>query len=160
MSKKWVTIDKSTIDLLEEVNQRDPGHSLGPLLKRFTKTQQQITTASAKAKGRNLQQWVCRKIADITGLPYEQSDDSCAIHSREMGQAGVDIVLRDQALERFPFSVECKASEGLNIKETVEQTKRNTYKGTDWLIVYNKKAIPETLVLMSWDTFDKLARRK
>lgn len=163
MSKKWVTVDKKDIDLLTAVYFDIEGNpirgELSSLIARLSKTQKKITTASAKAKARNLQQWVCRKISDITGIPYEQSDDSCDIHSREMGQAGVDIVLRNDAVKRFPFSIECKAVENLNLKDAVEQAKANVYKNTDWLLVHNKKAIAETLVTMSWDAFEKLVRR-
>ena len=163
MSKKWVTVDKKDIDLLTAVYFAMEGNpvreGLSSLITRLSKTQKKITTASAKAKGRNLQQWVCRKISDITGIPYEQSDDTCDIHSREMGQAGTDIVLRGDAVKLFPFSVECKACESLNLKDTVDQAKSNMYKDTDWLIVHNKKAIAETLVIMAWDTFEKLVRR-
>ena len=163
MSKKWVTIDARDIDLLTAVQsyagKTAVGDALGNLIARLSKTQKKITTASAKAKGRNLQQWVCKKISEITGLPYNQSDDQCGIHSREMGQAGIDVVLRGEALKRFPFSVECKATENLNLKDTVDQAKSNTYPGTDWIIVHNKKAIPDTLVILSWDTFEKLVRK-
>ena len=159
MSKKWVTIDQADIVLLQQINELLPSPDLDTLIHRFTKTQKKITVASAKAKGRNLQQWVCKRISEITGIPYVQGDDSCEIHSREMGQAGTDVVLRGKALQQFPFSVECKASENLNLKETVEQVKANLYKDTDWIIVHNKKAIPDTLVIMAWETFEKLVRR-
>jgi len=159
MSKKWVTIDTADIEMLQSLNEIAPSPALDTLIHKFQKTQKKITTSSAKAKGRNLQQWVCRKISDITGIPYEQSDDTCDIHSREMGQAGTDIVLRGDAVKLFPFSVECKACESLNLKDTVDQAKSNMYKDTDWLIVHNKKAISETLVIMAWDAFEKLVRR-
>lgn len=88
----------------------------------------------------------------MTGIPYSQDDDSL-IRSREMGQAGVDIVLRDKAAERFPFSIECKSSEQLNLVETVEQAKRNNLPEREWLIVHKRKAIPNPIVIMDWDTF-------
>lgn len=164
MSKKWVTIDGKDIDLLIAVQnyagKTAVGDALGSLIARLSKSQKKITTASAKAKGRNLQQWVCERISAITGIPYVQSDDQCEIHSREMGQAGIDVVLRGEALKRFPFSVECKATESLNLKDTVDQAKSNTYKNTDWIIVHRKKAIPEPLVIMSWDTFEKLVKKE
>lgn len=159
MPKKWVTISADDIALLESVNTRDPDHALTGLIKKFTKSQNRITVASAKAKGRNLQQWVCDRIATITGLPYNQQDDNCDIHSREMGQAGIDVILRGEARKRFPFSVECKASESLDIKGTVEQAKSNVYPGTDWLIVHRKKAIPDVLAIMAWDAFERLVKK-
>jgi len=160
MSKKWVTIDSDDITMLEQLNELAPSVALSSLVGKFKHSQKKITTASAKAKGRNLQQWVCRKISDLTGIPYEQSDDQCEIHSREMGQAGCDIILRGEARKQFPFSVECKASETLNLKDTVDQARTNSYHGTDWLIVHNKKAVKETLVIMSWETFEKILKRQ
>lgn len=159
MSRKWVTIDADDIAMLEQLSELAPSAALSSLVGKFKHTQKKITTASAKAKGRNLQQWVCRKISDLIDIPYDQGDDQCDIHSREMGQAGVDIILRGEARKRFPFSVECKASESLNLKDTVDQVKANMYHGTDWIIVHNKKAIKETLVILSWDAFEKLCRR-
>jgi len=158
VAKKWVTISPQEIALLEDVNSRDPDKSLTGLIQKFTKTQTKITTSSAKAKGRHLQQWVCDRISAITEIPYAQQDDQCEIHSREMGQAGIDVVLRGEALRRFPFSVECKASESLDIKGTVEQARGNVYKDTDWLIVHRRKAIPEVLVIMAWDAFERLVK--
>lgn len=154
-----MTIDNDDIKMLEEIEGVTSNTALTSLIGKFKKTQKKITTASAKAKGRNLQQWVCRKISELTDIPYEQSDDQCDIHSREMGQAGCDIILRGEARKLFPFSVECKASESLNLKDTVDQARNNAYHGTDWLIVHNKKAVKDTLVIMSWDTFEKLYRR-
>lgn len=166
MSKKWVTVDEKDLELIRNYAEMGieagwkEATDLGKLYLRLSKTQKKITVASAKAKGRNLQQWVCKRISEITGLPYNQQDDGCEIHSREMGQQGTDIVLRGTALKRFPFSVECKASESLNLKDTVDQAKSNTYAGTDWIIVHNKKAISDTLVIMSWDTFEKLVKER
>ena len=40
---------------------------------------------SAKAKGRTLQQWICKKISEFTGFPCGKD---CPIESRPMGQSG------------------------------------------------------------------------
>jgi hypothetical protein len=117
-----------------------------------------ITTASAKGKGRNLQYWVCEQISKITGIPWVQSSDDCEIHSREMGMSGKDIVLRGKAKEKFPFSVECKSSEQLNLVDTVKQAESNTGPGESWLIVHKRKAIPHPIVVMTWETFDWIWR--
>lgn len=117
-----------------------------------------IKVSSAKGKGRNLQYWVCERIADITGIPWVQSDDNCEIHSREMGQAGVDLVLRGKAAEKFPFSIECKSSEQLNLVDTVNQATRNNLPGRNWLIIHKRKAIPNPIVVMDWKTFEWIWR--
>jgi hypothetical protein len=117
-----------------------------------------IKVSSAKGKGRNLQYWVCERIADITGIPWVQSDDNCEIHSREMGQAGVDVVLRGKAAEKFPFSIECKSSEQLNLVDTVNQASKNNLPGRNWLIVHKRKAIPNPIVILSWEAFEWIWR--
>jgi hypothetical protein len=117
-----------------------------------------IKVSSAKGKGRNLQYWVCERVADITGIPWVQSDDNCEIHSREMGQHGIDLVLRGKAAGKFPFSVECKSSEQLNLVETIAQASRNNIPGRDWLIVHKRKAIPNPIVILSWEAFERIWR--
>ena len=126
------------------------------LLKKLQRVLKPIKHSSAKAKGRNLQKWVCGKISEIIDIPYDQQDDQCLIHSREMGQAGVDIILRGEALERFPFSIECKNTEGFSIGPTITQIENNLILGTDWIIVHKKKMYKQPLVMMYWETFQKL----
>jgi hypothetical protein len=117
-----------------------------------------IKVSSAKGKGRNLQYWVCERIADITGIPWVQSDDNCEIHSREIGLHGQDIVLRGEAAKKFPFSIECKSSEQLNLVETIAQASSNNIPGREWLIVHKRKAIPNPIVVMDWKTFEWIWR--
>ena len=119
-----------------------------------------IKVASRKAKGRNLQKWVCSKIAKILDMKFDQQDDQCLIHSREMGQQGVDIILRGDTIKKFPFSIECKSSEQLNLIGTVKQAKSNQVDGTDWLIVYKKKAFKKPIVIMDWDAFENLVEER
>ena len=91
-----------------------------------------MKTKSAKAKGRKLQQWVTQEISSITGI---KAGKDCDIESRTMGISGPDIILRNAAWEMFPFSVECKNQERLNIREAIKQAKDNEIKGTNWLLV-------------------------
>ncbi len=88
--------------------------------------------ASAKAKGRKLQQWVADHIGRITGLSVGPDED---IESRPMGQAGVDIRLSPAAREAFPFSIECKNQKRFAMVEFLKQARDNQVKGTDWLLV-------------------------
>ena len=129
-------------------------------MKKLKNNMKTITVASRKGKGRNLQKFICQEIADLIGICYDQGDDNCLVHSREMGQHGTDIVLRGNALVEFPFSVEAKCSESLNLLETYEQATSNLTKGTDWMIVHQRKSIPETLCIISWDTFKKLFKKE
>lgn len=160
MAKKWIQLNTEEMDdvmVALKIYNDEPAEKL---IAKLEKAQKRITISSAKAKGRNLQYWVCEKISKLLNIPYKQGDDQCDIQSRPMGQHGIDVILRGEALRRFPFSIECKASEGLNLVETVEQVKANLTSGTDWLIIHNRKAIPDTLVIMSWDTFEKLYKGK
>jgi len=115
-----------------------------------------IKISSAKGKGRALQYWMCRQISRIINLSYNQSDDSCLIHSREMGQHGTDIALRGEAARRFPFSVECKSSESFNMKETVKQAKQNQKEKTAIMIIYKCKEFKAPVVIMEWQPFSSL----
>ncbi len=118
-----------------------------------------ISIKARKAKGRQLQQWICTKIADIFKIEYNQQDDLCPIHSREMGQSGTDIILRDNMYIKFPFDIECKRTEKLNLYESIEQAKVNSDDYTrDWLLIH-KKNHTDPIVIMSWDAFEKLIKK-
>jgi len=81
------------------------------------------TPKSRKAKGRMLQKEVAYQI--VTSLPGIGSEDvKCAI----MGESGVDIHLSTRARELFPFGIECKAQESLNIWQALEQARINAEK--------------------------------
>ena len=119
-----------------------------------------IKIRSAKDKGMRLQKWVCQKIAKILGIEYNSQDDQCLIHSRTCGLSGVDIILRGEAIKRFPYSIECKSSEKLNLLGTIRQAKSNQVDGTDWLIVYKRKAFKKPIVIMDWDAFQNLVEER
>ena len=118
-----------------------------------------IKVSSRKAKGREFQYWVCRKIADMFEMPFNQQDDDCLIHSREMGQNGTDIVIRGILRKLFPFDIECKCCEQLSIPEWIKQSKANVKEGRHWLVVFKKKEIGEPIVLMGWDTFEDVYKK-
>ena len=104
---------------------------------------------SKKAKGRNLQQWVCKKIAELTGFKYGKD---CPIESRGMGQSGTDVRLDEQVLKVFPFSIECKNQQLWHILDWIEQAKQNQKDGTDWLLVI-KKNKHKPVVIMDAERF-------
>jgi hypothetical protein len=131
------------------------------LLKKFERAETKIKVSSAKGKGRGLQYWVCDRIAKMFGLEFIQSDDNCLVHSREMGQHGTDIVLRGKVFDDFPFDIECKSCESLSIPEWVRQARANKKENRDWLLVFKKQTIGhEPLVLMEWETFEKIIKDK
>jgi hypothetical protein len=74
------------------------------------------TTASKKAKGRRLQQYIVDKL--LEKFPELTERD---IRSTSMGKSGEDIELSEVASKSFPFSVEAKNQESLNIWAALEQ---------------------------------------
>ena len=110
-----------------------------------------METQSAKAKGRKLQQWVRDQI--IEQLEVHPED----IESRSMGAGGEDLIMARAARERFPFSVECKNVEKLNVWEAYEQAKSNSKDHEP--IVVMKKNQKKPLVVVDADFFISLFKR-
>lgn len=114
-----------------------------------------ISVSSRKAKARELQKLVASRISEITGIPCGKDE---LIESREMGQSGTDIKLIGEAKIKFPFAVECKRQEKLNLHESVKQAKANQEKGTDWLVI-SKRNNEDTIVSMDLDAFFRLYKK-
>jgi len=110
-----------------------------------------MKTQSAKAKGRKLQQWVRDQI--IEQLEVHPED----IESRSMGAGGEDLIMARAARERFPFSVECKNVEKLNVWDAYEQAKSNSKDHEP--IVVMKKNQKKPLVVVDADFFISLFKR-
>lgn len=114
-----------------------------------------------KAKGMNFQKWVADKIGELLSI---KTGKDCLIQSRESSQSGVDVKLIGEALERFPFSIECKDHQKWAIHEFIKQAKSNVKEGTDWLLFIKKthrlnaEKIPP-VVVMDAETFFKLMGR-
>lgn len=109
-----------------------------------------MQSASRKKKGRKLQNKVrddLREMGKEFGLV---DDDLCA---RQMGGAGVDIICSPSARRVFPFDIECKNQEALNV--FAEFTKHYAkYKKTKNLkLLIHSKNHSDTLVTMRWKTF-------
>lgn len=77
---------------------------------------------SCKAKGRRFQQVIATIIRAHFNLP-----DPDAV-STSMGNQGIDIQLSTAARAVFPWGVECKNSEHLNIWKALEQAQTNAEK--------------------------------
>lgn len=154
MPSKWICLSSNDRDKIIKALSKNKGND--SLINKLISSKKTISVASRKGKGRGLQMWVAKRISKLIEIPFDNQDDQCLIHCREMGQSGVDIILRGKAQDAFPYSIECKNSESLNIVETVRQAKSNEAKGTDWIIVHKKKALSEPIAIMSWNTFEKL----
>jgi hypothetical protein len=94
---------------------------------------------SAKAKGRKLQQWV-RDLLVAKGL---KTDD---VQSRSMGAAGEDVMLSPYAREAFPYSIECKNTERVNIWKAYAQASANAGNYEPLLIVKRNNHKPLAIV--------------
>ena len=106
-----------------------------------------MKTQSAKAKGRKLQQWVRDQI--IEQLEVHPED----IESRSMGAGGEDLIMARAARQKFPFSVECKNVEKLNVYEAYAQAEANS--GDHEPILFMKKNRKKPLVVVDAEWFVK-----
>jgi len=79
-----------------------------------------MKTRSAKNKGKRLQNDV-RDLILETFKELEPDD----VRSTSMGASGEDLLLSPAARKLFPFSVECKNQERLNIWDSLEQAEDN-----------------------------------
>lgn len=103
-----------------------------------------MLTSSAKQKGRKLQQAVrdAFRAADLTLHP----DD---IKSTTMGSSGVDVQFSPAAKKVFPFDIECKQVERLQVVPTFLEHygKYETDKSTIKLLVHSKNRTPVLVTL-------------
>lgn len=105
-----------------------------------------IKTQSCKAKARRLQQHVAKRIAETFGLP------ECDVKSLPMGSQGADVWLSAEAQRKFPFAIECKNVEKLNVHKAFDQAKAHALKTQDLKpILIHSKNRGETLATMRLD---------
>ena len=109
-----------------------------------------MKTQSAKAKGRKLQQQV-RDVL-IEELEIHPED----IESRSMGAGGEDLIMSRAARKKFPYSIECKNQERVNVWSAYSQAEENS--GDYEPLVIIKKNRAKTLCLIEFDSFVKLHR--
>jgi hypothetical protein len=107
-----------------------------------------MKTSSAKAKGRKLQQWFTNLLVNTLGL---DKDD---LESRPMGSQGEDIIMGKQSRDKFPYSIECKNQERVNVWNAYDQASENC-KGYEPLVVI-KKNRTKPLVVIDAEHFVKL----
>jgi hypothetical protein len=105
---------------------------------------------SAKHKGRRFQTAV--KKAILERFPHLEDDDVKVVVRSE---PGTDITLSPPAQRVFPYSVECKNVERLNIWSALSQAQANTKEGTTTLLVFGRNRT-EPYVAMKLAEFLKL----
>ena len=104
-----------------------------------------MKTSSAKAKGRRLQQKFMQLLIEKLDI------DSEDIESRSMGAGGEDLIMSKAARNKFPFSIECKNQEKLNIWAAWEQANNN--KGIYEPLVVIKRNGTTPLVVLDANVF-------
>jgi len=107
-----------------------------------------LKPSSSKAKGRRFQQWVRDLLIEQLDIHPED------IESRSMGAAGEDIMMARSARNSFPFSIECKNQESLNVWKAYEQAEFNS--GDYEPIVFIKRNNQKPLVVVDAEYFVKL----
>ena len=107
-----------------------------------------MKTQSAKEKGRKLQQWVRDQI--IEQLEVHPED----IESRSMGAGGEDLIMARAAREKFPYSIECKNQESVNLWKSYEQAQENSKDYEPVVVLKRNNSKP--LVLVDAEYFVKL----
>ena len=114
-----------------------------------------ISVASRKAKARRLQQEVAEYISELLDIPIEKDGD---VESRPMGQSGVDVILRGDAIKKFPYSIECKWQETWSLPSWIKQAMENKKDNTDWLL-FCKKNHQKSVVVMDTRVFFELYKK-
>ena len=107
-----------------------------------------MKTQSAKAKGRRLQQWFHDLL--IEELEIHPED----IESRSMGAGGEDLIMARAAREKFPYSIECKNQESVNLWKSYEQAQENSKDYEPVVVLKRNNSKP--LVLVDAEYFVKL----
>lgn len=108
---------------------------------------------SAKQKGRKFQQ----KIRDLL-LKYAPELTNRDIESTSMGASGHDVKLSQRAFDIYPFAIECKNQERLNLMSAYEQTKAYAKEDEIPIVFHTSNRKPD-LVTLEAEAFLKLIRK-
>ena len=111
-----------------------------------------MKTSSAKAKGRKLQQWFASIMVKTLNLHEED------IESRPMGSQGEDIIMGRESREKFPYSIECKNQEAVNVWKAYEQAESNCGKYEPLVVIKRNRSKP--LVVIDAEHFVTLHKKQ
>jgi hypothetical protein len=111
-----------------------------------------MKTSSAKAKGRQLQQWVANLIKSKFNL--EDAD----VRSTSMGASGEDILFSPVAARRVGLSVECKSRDRIAVYGFYEQAKTNTPAEREAVCVVKQNRSSPLVVVDAEYFFDILSK--
>jgi hypothetical protein len=110
-----------------------------------------MKTSSAKAKARRVQNFVSGFFSLFGQLFLGLRDGD--VTPRPMGQSGVDVIFSPKALEWFPFDIECKNVEKLNIVGTYNQHARQYEATNRYPLLIHSRNQSKTLVTLSFEHF-------
>ena len=99
-----------------------------------------VKPQSAKAKGRRLQQWFRALL--INKLDIHPDD----VESRSMGAGGEDLIMARAARKKFPYSIECKNQEKINIWKSYFQAQENSKEYEPIVVIKRNNHKPLLLV--------------
>jgi len=114
------------------------------------------TPATRKAKGRTLQNFVHDEVLKNFKGILEDGDVKKAI----MGESGIDIKLSPHARRIFPYGVECKNTEKINIWAAINQCEDNAAKEKLKPLLVIKRNRTDVHVVLRWEDFLKLSKEK
>lgn len=111
-----------------------------------------ITTQSAKAKGRRLQQAVRDSV--LSTFPSLEPDD---VRSTSMGAGGEDVQLSPAARKLFPYSVECKNLAKIAVFNYYEQSQTNAGDYEPLVVIKQNRSKP--LAVIDFEHFMELIKK-
>lgn len=109
---------------------------------------------SAKNKGKRLQNTVRDMI--LENFDMLEPDDAV---STLMGDSGTDIKLSPAARKVFPYSIECKNQESLNVWKALEQAESNTKEGTHPVLFFKRNNTPVYAVISAEHFFQLVSKK-
>ena len=112
-----------------------------------------MKTRSAKNKGKRLQ----NDVRDLILETFKQLEPD-DVRSTTMGDSGEDVLLSPAARKLFPFSVECKNQEKLNIWSSLQQAEDNA--GEHIPLVVFKRNRSKTYVAFELDKLMEVLNEK
>jgi hypothetical protein len=118
------------------------------------------TPSTRKAKGRALQNFVHDNI--LSSFPELEGGD---VKKAIMGESGIDIKLSPHARRIFPYGIECKNIEKINIWAAINQCELNTDKENEnsntklMPLLVIKRNRTDIHVVLKWEDFIKLVTK-
>lgn len=145
--------------LIELLKKDGESKTNNKLIKRIENSMKQIKPRSAKSKGAEWEKEIALCVSNITGIKYDQQDDNCLIHAREMGLSGVDVILRGKARDLFPFDIECKNCNNVSLPAWIQQAENNCTGLNNWLLFIKSPVLScKKVVVMALSKFEELGK--